>query len=143
MTDPQDRVVEGTDEVRDEAEKLPAVTNEVDEQQIRHYVTEIKSVEQQVGEHIIAALRDPSTVAVLTTVVIGQDAKQHIVSAGIDPEMMGQIQHILAQAEREREEEIPCVGFHCYLKKRGEKKDEQEAPVANDDNGGETEGKTG
>ncbi len=120
MTDPQDRMVEGEDEARDEAENLPAVTNDVDPQQVRHFVSEIKSAEQQVGEHIVAALQDPQTVAVVTTVVIGQDAKQRIVSAGLDPQMMSQIQHILAQAEKERQEEVPCVGFHCYLKKRDE-----------------------
>lgn len=125
MTDPKDRMIEGPDEARDEAEQLPAaVTNDVDAGQIQHFVTEIKSAEQQVGEHIIAALQDPRTVAVITTVVVGADAKQRIVSAGLDPEMMGEIQQLLQQAEQKRTEEVPCIGFHCYLKPR---EDEAEA----------------
>ncbi len=100
------------------------VRRHVDSSKIRQFVTHIKSAVRQVGEHIIEALADDSTVAVLTTVVIGPDGGQRIVSAGLDPEMMLEVQKILLNAQEEREEEIPCVGFHCYLKNRpdGEKK---------------------
>ncbi len=95
---------------------LPAVVQRVDRGQLRHFVTTIKSAEHQVGEHIIAALNDDQTVAVLTTVVIGPDGMQRIVSAALSPELMMEVQKLLGDAEKQREEEIPCVGFHCYIK---------------------------
>ena len=39
--------------------------------------------------------------------------------------MLSKVQSVLKTAEAEREEEIPCVGFHCYLKKK--KKDNGES----------------
>jgi hypothetical protein len=83
---------------------------------IAQFVTTIKNAEQQVGEHIITALQHADTVAVLTTVVLGADGRQHIVSAALNPERMQQVQEILREAEREREDEEPCLGFHCLVK---------------------------
>ena len=93
----------------------------VDREQLKHFVTMIKSAEQQVGEHIIAALRDDENVAVLTTVVVGTDGGQRIVSLGIDPQMLGEVQRLLVEAGDTRQEEIPCLGFHCFLKPKGGK----------------------
>ena len=100
------------------SDNLPAVTQEVDPDQIKHFVTQIKSAEHQVGEHIINALQDPDTVAVLTTVVIGPEGGQHLVSAALDPEMLEEVQTMLLKAEEERDEETPCVGFHCFIKRK-------------------------
>lgn len=100
------------------SDNLPAVAQEVDSDQIKHFVTQIKSAEHQVGEHIINALQDPDTVAVLTTVVIGPEGGQHIVSAALDPEMLEEVQTMLLKAEEERDEETPCVGFHCFIKRK-------------------------
>ncbi len=106
-----------------------SVVQRVDPNQIKQFVTQIKSAEQQVGEHIVNALQDDGTVAVLTTVVVGGEGGQHIVSAGLDPEMLQQVQQLLRDAESQRDEEIPCIGFHCLLqrKDRTEKRDD-EAP---------------
>ena len=97
---------------------LPAVTNQ-DSGQLMQFVTHIKSAEHQMGEHIITALQDPNTVAVLTAIVAGPDG-QALVSAALDPDMLEQVQKILHDAEQKREEEVPCVGFHCLLKRKDE-----------------------
>ncbi len=103
-----------------DADDLPAVINPVDPSQLKQFVTRIKSAEHQVGEHIITALQDPDTVAVLTAVVVGTDGTQAVVSAALDPGMLQQVQKLLHTAEEKRDEEVPCVGFHCLLKKKNE-----------------------
>ncbi len=99
---------------------LPAVVQRVDNRQIKQFVTEIKSAEQQVGEHILASLQHDDTVAVLTAVLVAPDGTQRIVSAALDPEMLSEVQQLLHNAEAKRDEEIPCVGFHCLLRKKDE-----------------------
>lgn len=91
-------------------------TNEVDPNQILHFVTTIKNAEQQIGEHILKALQHGDTVAVLTTVVLGPDGTQRIVSAALDPTRMLQVNEILQAAQKERQEQEPCLGFHCLVK---------------------------
>ena len=86
------------------------------EPEIARFVTAIKNLEQQVGEHVLRALQHPDTVAVLTTVVAGQGGQQHLVSAAIDPARMVEISRLLQRAQEEREEEVMCVGFHCLVK---------------------------
>lgn len=107
------------DSLPHDSNDMPAVANQ-DSGQLKQFVTQIKSAEQQMGEHILAALQDPNTVAVLTAVVAGP-AGQALVSAALDPSMLEQVQQILHVAEEQRDEEIPCIGFHCLLK---QKKDE-------------------
>ncbi len=97
---------------------MPAVINQ-DAGQLRQFVTQIKSAEHQMGEHIITALQDPNTVAVLTAIVAGPGGHA-LVSAALDPDMLGQVQKILHDAELKRAEEVPCVGFHCLLKRKDE-----------------------
>lgn len=93
-----------------------AVTNEVDKGKVAQFVTEILNAEEQVGRHIISALQHDDTVAVITTVAVGPDGAQRIVSAALNPERMKQVQEILTEAETQREDEEPCVGFHCLVK---------------------------
>ena len=100
----------------DERNNLIAVTAHVDKDSIRNFVTQIKSAPHQVGEHILAALADESVVAVLTAVVVSPDGGQHIVSAGLDPKMLQEVQRLITTAAAERQEEVPCVGFHCLLR---------------------------
>ncbi len=97
---------------------MPAVANQ-DAGQLRQFVTQIKSAERQMGEHIITALQDPNTVAVITAIVAGASG-QVLVSAALDPDMLGQVQKILHDAEVKRTEEVPCIGFHCLLKRKNE-----------------------
>ncbi len=102
---------------------LPSIVQHVDRKQIKQFITQIKSAEQQVGEHILKALQDDETVAVLTTVVVGGAGGQHIVSAALDPGILQQVQHLLRDAQSQRDEEIPCIGFHCLLKRKDQGKE--------------------
>ncbi len=108
-------------------DNLPAVVQDVDTNQIKQFITQIRSAEHQVGEHIIAALQDRDTVAVLTTVVIGPEGGQHIVSAGLDPETLEDVQNMLLKAQQERREETPCVGFHCFVKRKPKAAEEDDS----------------
>ncbi len=94
----------------------PAVLEHADNAKLRHFVTTIKTAEQQVGENIISALQHDGTVAVLTTVILGPDGQQRVVSASLDPSVMTQVQELLTKAVAEREDEEKCVGFHCLVK---------------------------
>jgi len=87
-----------------------------DTTQLKQFVTTIKNAEQQVGEHVIASLQQPNTVAILTTVVMGADGQQRIVSVGLNDERLAEVQKLLQQAAEQREPEEPCVGFHCMVK---------------------------
>ncbi|QDT07915.1 hypothetical protein K227x_63440 [Rubripirellula lacrimiformis] len=94
------------------------VTNQVDKEQIAQFVTTIRNAEEQVGQHIIRALQHDDTVAVITTVAMGPDGNQRVISAALSPERLQQVQEILQSAESERVSEDPCVGFHCLIKPR-------------------------
>lgn len=102
------------------------VVEKVDTDQLQHFVTTIKTAEQQVGENIINALQHDGTVAVLTTVTLGPDGQQNVVSAALNPILMSQVQQILVSAQAERESEEPCVGFHCLIKPKKKNKKEEE-----------------
>ena len=103
----------------------PQVVKNVDPGQLRHFVTTIKTAEAQVGENIIQALHHPETVAVLTTVVMGPDGQQRVVSAALDPEMMSEVQNVLARAQESREPEEPCIGFHCLVKPKTDRESKE------------------
>ena len=111
-----------------EAGLVPTVVAEPDDGQLKHFVSAIKSAEHQVGEHIIQALRDPETVAVITTVGVGPDGVQRIVSAALDPERLHDVQALLAQSAERRTEDVPCIGFHCYLRRNEDEQDATEEP---------------
>ncbi len=83
--------------------------------QVLHFVTSIKDVHQQVGEHVIGALQQPNTVAVVTSVVVGPGGKQHIVSAALDPQKAAMVNQLIAGAQQQRKEEVQCVGYHCII----------------------------
>lgn len=85
-------------------------------QAIPEFVTRLTPVEEQVGMHVIAALQHPETVAVLSTVAMGRDGTQQIVSFGLDPQMLRQVQEFLRGATEEKKQRVPCVGFHCHIR---------------------------
>lgn len=85
-----------------------------------HFVTSIKNTALQIGEHVMAALQHGNTVAVLTTVVVGPGGEHHIMSAALGPGKLAQVNALLREASIEREEEEPCVGFHCLLKSKSD-----------------------
>ena len=86
------------------------------EPQVARFVSKIKNLDLQIGEHVLAALQHPDTVAVLTTIVIGPDGQQHIVSAALNPQRTSQVNELLAEAQQERVEDEVCFGFHCLVK---------------------------
>jgi hypothetical protein len=104
------------DEATEKDSQMPAVVEKADNQQLQHFVTTIKTAEQQVGENIISALQHDDTVAVLTTVISGPDGQQRVVTAALDPSVMSQVQELLTGATKKRQDEKQCVGFHCLIK---------------------------
>ncbi len=85
-------------------------------EQVARFVSKIKNLELQIGEHVLAALQHPDTVAVLTTVVVGLGGEQHIVSAALSPHRMSQVNELLEEAQEDRINDEVCFGFHCLLK---------------------------
>lgn len=86
------------------------------EPQVARFISKIKNLDVQIGEHVLAALQHPDTVAVLTTIVVGPGGEQHIVTAALNPQRMSQVNEILAEAQQERVEDEVCFGFHCLVK---------------------------
>ncbi len=82
------------------------------------FVTNLAPIENQVGTHVIAALQHPETVAVLTTVAQGADGHQRVVSVGLDPAIVNEVQRMLNEADESRTHRAPCVGFHCWVEDR-------------------------
>jgi hypothetical protein len=79
------------------------------------FVTSLAPVEAQVGVNVIRALQQPNTVAVVSTVAMGPDGHQRIVSVGLDAERLEQVQTLLREGNAEEDRDVPCVGFHCYI----------------------------
>lgn len=100
----------------------PQVIVNASESEVKRFISTIKNVEQQVGEHIIQALQHADTVAVITSVVVGPDGRQHIVSAALNPSRAAQVNALLQSAADERQEETMCYGFHCLLKPKDKDK---------------------
>jgi len=84
--------------------------------QVARFVSKIKNLDLQIGEHVLAALQHPDTVAVLTTIVVGPSGEQHIVSASLNPQRMSQVNELLEEAKQERVDDEVCYGFHCLIK---------------------------
>jgi hypothetical protein len=103
---------DGDDEI---SEGTPVVHGAPGKPKLAQFVTPLKQIEQQIGEHVVAALQHEHTVAVLTTVVYGQGGQQNIVSAALDPQTMAQVQQLLQSASQTRVESEPCFGFHCLI----------------------------
>ncbi|MGI9467823.1 MAG: hypothetical protein ACR2OA_11930 [Rubripirellula sp.] len=97
--------------------------DQADQTQLTQFITTIKNAEEQVGEHIIRALQHADTVAVITTLAIGPDGKQRVISAALNAQRMQQVQEILNSAQQERIEEEPCVGFHCLVETKTAEKE--------------------
>lgn len=89
---------------------------DLSEQQVARFVSKVKNFDQQIGEHVLAALKHPNTVAVLTTVVMGPSGEQHIVSASLNSQKMSQVNQLLEEAQEIMVEDEVCYGFHCLIK---------------------------
>ena len=83
---------------------------------VSKFVTKLLTIERQVGEHVLADIEQPETVAVLTTVASGI-RNDRVVSVPLSREQVVDITSILAKAQQEPEEEddSPTIGFHVVL----------------------------
>lgn len=71
----------------------------------KQFVTTLKNVNVQVGQHLIQALQHQGTVGVLTTVVTGRDGQQRVISASLGEENVGLVEELLRIAKlREAQE---------------------------------------
>ena len=82
-------------------------------------VTQLAPITEQVGTHVLQALQDAETVAVLTTVVAGFPADR-VVSLPLTNEQLASVQMLLMQVQAEpapqnAEEESRCIGFQCQI----------------------------
>ena len=80
----------------------------------RHHVTNLQSIERQVGEHVLRALDDNSAVAVLTTVAAGV-RNDRVVSLPLSREQVEADQHNAGDGRREG-----FLGFHTVLEQGAE-----------------------
>jgi len=94
-------------------------TNEPDGQ-TETVMAHLMPVSEQIGRNVMAALNDPDSVAVLTTVVPGLGADR-VVSVGLTPQQMHDVGILLQEIEGEDEEaaqdEQRCIGFQCQVSK--------------------------
>ena len=83
-------------------------------------VAQLLPISDQIGRNVMAALDDPDTVAVLTTVVPGM-GMDRVVSVGLTPQQMHDVGILLQEIEQEDEEaaqdEQRCIGFQCQVTK--------------------------
>lgn len=101
------------------------------EPESRQHVTTIRTIDRQVGEHVLAALNEDDAVAAITTLVTGVRTDR-IVSMPLTREQVEAIRGVLEQAqaeatESEEEEEgrrEGFLGFHTVL--RTEKKEAED-----------------
>ena len=100
----------------------------------RHHVTSIRTVERQVGDHVMAALEDTDTVAVLTTIV-GGVRTDRIVSLPLNGEQAAAVSELLQAAQAEAEEDAEdedgwregFLGFHAVLREAADEDDKEDA----------------
>lgn len=79
------------------------------------YVSDLSTLRDQVGEHVMNALSDEDNVAVLSTVLVDRMGQQRILSIGLDAQMLSRVRDMVMSKREEKTQRIPCVGFHCFL----------------------------
>jgi len=89
-----------------------------------HHVAVLQTIERQIGEHVLSALRDGPAVAALTTLVPGV-RHDRVISLPLSKEQVEAIRDVLEQAESEAAEaeneddsgdqREGFLGFHTVL----------------------------
>lgn len=93
---------------------------------VPHFVTPLRPIVHQVGEHVLAALEQDETVAVLTTIT-GSNRGQQVVSIPLTAEHVHQVRGLIEEIhESDEPERVPCVGFHCLLDDENESEEPKE-----------------
>lgn len=80
--------------------------------------TPLTSFTEQVGQHVVTALQQEDTVAVISAIVPGiGHGGDRIVSMPVGPAMMAQIDALLQGAHQIPQEEFEekCIGFQCQI----------------------------
>ena len=84
-----------------------------DEAPAQTLATPLVSMSEQVGQHLMTALSQTETVAVLTTVTGSRRGKQ-VISIPLSEEQLHEVQMLLQRVEESQEpDQVDCVGFHC------------------------------
>ncbi|MDP6542056.1 MAG: hypothetical protein QGF07_04645, partial [Phycisphaerales bacterium] len=79
------------------------------------FVTPLQPIARQVGEHVLTALGDDETVAVLTTIT-GSSAGQQVISIPLTTDHLKKVHEFIEEIHISDEpERVPCVGFHCFV----------------------------
>ncbi len=91
----------------------------------KHYITNLSSVERQIGEHVLSLLSRPDHVATLTTVIPGVGADR-VASIPLTREELGEVQQLLEKIESGEPTRVPCVGFHCRIEDRDQQEEERD-----------------
>jgi len=85
------------------------------------FVTDLNPIEQQIGGHILSALSQPGTAAVLTSIVPGL-GRDRVASIPLTQQQIIMIQAMLQQdqrlamtQERDAEEEERSIGFQIEM----------------------------
>jgi hypothetical protein len=87
------------------------------------FVTPLQPIASQVGEHVMTALEQDDTVAVLTTIT-GSGAGNQVVSIPLTAEQLHQVHGLIQEIhDADEPERIPCVGFHCFIDEPDETED--------------------
>ncbi len=82
---------------------------------VPHFVSQIHTIANQVGEHVLSAMEHEETVAVLTTIT-GSSHGQQVISIPLTAEHVQQVHGFIEEIHTSNEpQDIPCVGFHCFL----------------------------
>ncbi|MEE2787292.1 MAG: hypothetical protein VX589_08130 [Myxococcota bacterium] len=90
----------------------PKATSQSPEQP-QTLVTPIASLAEQVGQHVLSALSQDETVAVLTTITGSRHGKQ-VISMPLNAHTLHEVQSLLhAVEENDEPERMACIGFHC------------------------------
>lgn len=98
-------------------------SGETIEEGVPHLVSPIYTITNQVGEHVLSAMKHEETVAVLTTIT-GSTHGQQVISIPLTAEHVQRVHGLIEEIHQSDEpERVPCVGFHCFL---DEKESEEE-----------------
>jgi len=88
---------------------------ETKEEGVPHLVSPIHTIANQVGEHVLSAMKHEETVAVLTTIT-GSTHGQQVISIPLTAEHVQRVHGFIEEIHQSNEpERVPCVGFHCFL----------------------------
>lgn len=85
-------------------------------------ISPLHPISLQIGEHVLAAMEHEETVAVLTTIT-GSRSGPQVVSIPLGPDHLLKVHEFLKEIHQSEDpQNIPCVGFHCYIDQKEEEK---------------------